>query len=241
MAEVREFSDLGITRVRSFLEKVRTEKKACADEAAAIVNDEEYLVKSALPYEIDLEKTFTDKRSLVDYLLTVFPDAFLESARTNVGLWTWLAMAYYRQFAIFNRAGKFPANARWIYEPEVWLNARRHFIAGTVFLYRDIVALGADAVDLLMSAQANEFPRLQDSFTYNKDVAQNLAFTRVLTWLYYDPTTKTKIKKHASLSLVREFTRIVNHLKLTMDFSTVEDAEKLWAILPTGFEKLMKR
>ena len=241
MVKVREFSDIGIARVRNFLEKVRTEKKSYSDEAASIINDEEYLVKASLPYEIDLDKVFTDKRSLVDYLLTVFPDDYLESSRTNVGLWTWLAMAYYRQFAIITKRGQMPAEARWIYNAEDWRDSRRHFIAGTMYLYRDISELGDEAEDMFMSAPAKEFSAILDSITLNKEVVQNPAFIQVLVWLYYDPTTKTRIKKGAKTALVREFTRVINQLKMTRDFFTKEDAQLLWDLLPDGFEKLKAR
>ena len=99
---VRCFNAKGIKRLEELLADVRRDKQLYDDEMAELLTDSEFVDDVSGSYKIDPTRVFATKLELCKYFVEeVFPSAYLESSdvRTNSGLWTWIAVAYYKQFA----------------------------------------------------------------------------------------------------------------------------------------------
>ncbi|MDO5320307.1 MAG: hypothetical protein Q4G65_16895 [bacterium] len=239
---VRQFNELGITRVRNFLAKVRTEGKLSAEEASEILVDTEYVDSVGCVHEIDRYRVFETKRDLCDYVVGVFGLPFIEANRKNVGLWTWVAFAYYAQFVKSSKdVSSIASTPRWILDADNYRLSVRHFVAGPLYLKCDFSEVSEEAIDMIFSSPPKEFGGFVDALTYKMDGARIPVLLQVATWLYYDASSKKKLKKgvisQTKPGAIREFLRVASQLALTWDFYSVKDASALWNVLPSQFDE----
>ena len=106
-----------LEQAEALLKKMRFEKKALPGEVDDLIDDPQFTNAFPGDFEADLAKTFPTKLDLCEYFSSLFHEDTLEENRKNVGLWTWLAFAYFRQLVKTTRRIKdIPANSRWIYD-----------------------------------------------------------------------------------------------------------------------------
>jgi len=237
---VCRFNALGINRVRNFLMKVRSDRESYAQEAAEFLNDGEYVEKISEDIQIDSAREFADKYALVEYMTELFPDSFLDDHRKDIGLWTWIAMVYYVQLTKTCKNHEQTAESRWIFDPDQPRVARRHFIAGAVYLYRDLQGAGNEVLDMVFCGPVGQFNTITDQLTHVHMSVQTPAFLRVVGWLYYDPTLSQKMKRGTTgrkAGSLFELQRLAMQLVMTWDFYESDKAGDLWNKLPAEFNR----
>ncbi len=244
-AEVRCFTNDGLVQVEQLLKKIRADKELYKDEVDDLVNDPEYTKKMPSSYKIDLERKFETKKDLCEYFVPLFGSEFLEANRKNSGLWTWLALAYYKHFVkTVKGAVKLSANDCWIYHPISNRFARRHFVAAPIYLYMDVPKMDEGIEGLVFSRPVTEFNKLLDYLTNVSDSIRTPSYLAVASGLYYDPNSSAKYKKGClSLSTkgnVFQYTRVLQQFRETYDFSVAEDSGRVWKLLPSQFDYFKK-
>ena len=238
---VRSFTPEGIAHVTDLLREMRLNETVLQDDVDELVNDIEYTTVVDEKLKINPDKVFATKLELCEYFTKIFTPDFLAQHRRDKGLWSWLAMVYFKQFVkTKNNIAEIASDARWIFMPENFRPARRHFIAGSVYLYEDVKNLGPEAVDMLFYCSPREFGGFIDAITYKQEGTRMPALLKVASWLYYDPTSpkrlKPKITNQDKPGTVRQLLRVVAQFALTRDFYEGDDAHELWNILPRQFD-----
>ena len=240
---VRSFTAEGIAHVTDLLRKMRIEEAVLEDEVDELVNDIEYSRQLDENIKINPDKVFKTKLELCEYFTKVFTSDFLAEHRRDKGLWTWLAMAYFKQFVVKGKKDrdKIVSDARWIYQPQSLMVWRRHFIAGNVYLYLDFKHIGKELQEMFFGAgHLAQFNTITDILTHVSEVYQAPAALQVAAWLYYNPDSKAKIKTGATGlggGAARRLTTVAQQFALTWDFKEANSASELWNKLPPEFAK----
>ncbi len=238
---VRAFTEQGVARVTDLLRKMRIDGAVHQDAVDELVKDNQYAKPLEDVVKINPDKVFATKLELCEYFTKVFTPDFLVEHRRDKGLWTWLAMVYFRQFVkTKNNIAKIASDARWIYQPRSLMVWRRHFIAGNVYLYLDFKHIGKELQEMFFEAgPLVQFNAITDDLTHVSEVYQAPAVLQVAVWLYYDPASKSKIKfgTTGSGGSARRLTTVVQQLALTWDFKDTSSASELWNKLPSEFAK----
>ena len=242
---VRSFTPEGIGHVTDLLRQMRIEGAVLQDDVEELVKDIEYTAVVDENLKINPDKVFATKLELCEYFTKVFTPDFLAAHRRDKGLWTWLAMVYFKQFVkTKNNIAKIFADARWVFEPNNYRFARRHFIAGTVYLFQNIGGNGEDVNDMFFSGKVNELSRFVDVLTYLPECVRNPSFLLAAVKLYYDSCLKAKVKRGAfnmgNAWSLWQYLRVYQQLSETHDFSDKEDMDKLMSILPKQFDCLRR-
>lgn len=240
--KIREFNKSGIAAVRQLLIDVRTDGNIYSDRARSILDNPELSspVKDGL--HIDLEQSFPSKMDLIRYFEGILNGDMLNKYKKNVGFWTWLAFAYYKQFLKTKKdAPKVSAEYCWVYDPDEYRFARRHFVAGSVYLHNDFKSINQDGIEVFFAGEPNTFGGFIDAITYREEFARIPAMLQTAVWLYYKPDSTKKVKPGAANQkkpgTVRELTRMADQFAMTYDFFSAEDASKLWKLLPSQFDR----
>ena len=240
---VRAFTEQGIARVTDLLREMRIEEAVHQDAVDELVKDNQYAKPLEDGIKINPDKEFATKLELCEYFTKVFTPDFLAEHRRDKGLWTWLAMVYFKQFVkTKNNIAKIVTDARWVFEPNNYRFARRHFIAGTVYLFQNIGGNGLDVNDMFFGGTVNELSRFVDVLTYLPECVRDPSFLLAAVKLYYDPSLKSKVKRGAfnrdNAWSVWQYLRVYQQLSETHDFSAKEDLKKMLSILPKQFDCL---
>lgn len=236
LTPVRSFNDLGIAAVRRLLERMRKEGKFLPDAIELLLADPTYaeLVPDVAPINRTLE--FKTKLELATMLYDHFNQKWLESNRGNVGVWTWLAMAYSDNFIVKGKVfTKIVTDTRWVYDPSSNLVARRHFVAGIIYLYLDFRSSGEEIVDMNFCGPVYQFNTITDVVTHYNSLMQNPAALTVAGWLYHDPKSAKRIKRGAA-GHIRHLAQFADRVMRTWDVYDVDSASRLWRMLPKGFD-----
>ena len=250
LTPVRYFTPDGLDEVAKLLKTIRTDKTLHRDEVEDLLDDPQYAKSldregDSVRHAIDRTRVFATKLELCEYFTGIFDNSFLETNRKNAGLWTWLALAYYSQFVKTKGSiVELTADARWIYDPEIYRLARRHFIIGILSLYLDFGGRDAEIDDLLFSGPVLEWSRMVDVLTYIPASMRCLSFMKGVALLYYDATKRGRVKRKAfdkqTPGNVWEFQRVFQQLKETWDFSDLDNAQLLLAKLPSQFQHFLQ-
>jgi hypothetical protein len=240
--KVRCFNKAGIEAVRQFLSKIRTDNDLHSDEAKALLSDLNLTESVKAAPEINLEQTFATKMDMIGYFTPIFHDDLMTKHQRDSGLWTWLAIAYYKQFLKSkNSILQVATDCCWIFDPDEYRFSRRHFIAGTMYLYRDFGHAVSEGLEMFFAGEPYLFGGLLDAITYKEEFARIPAMLQIAVWLYYKPDSPKKVKPGAATQdkpgTVRELARMADQFAMTYDIFNAEDAGKLWNLLPAQFDK----
>lgn len=242
IVKVRRFNKAGIEAVRQLLGKIRSDNDLHSDEAKALLFNT-LLTDDVKPApEVDLEQAFSTKMDMIDYFSPILSDDFLAKYRKDSGLWTWLAIAYYKQFLkTKNNIPQVATDCCWIFDPDEYRFSRRHFVAGTIYLHRDFSHTLGDGLEMFFAGEPYLFGGLLDAITYKEEFARIPAMLQTAVWLYYKPDSVKKVKPGAATQdkpgTVRELARMADQFAMTYDIFNAEDAGKLWNLLPAQFDK----
>ena len=240
--KVRRFKKAGLEAVRHLLWKIRADKDIHTDEAKALLFDTDLTENVSFAPEVDLEQTFSTKMEMIGYFTPIFLDDFLTKYQRDSGIWTWLAIAYHKQFLkTKNSIPQVAADCCWIFDPDEYRFSRRHFIAGTIYLYRDFKHAVSEGVEMFFAGEPYLFGGLLDAITYKEEFARIPAMLQIAVWLYYKPDSVKKVKPGAATQdkpgTVRELARMSDQFAMTYDIFDADDAGKLWNLLPAQFNK----
>jgi len=242
---VRSFTSEGIAHVTDLLREMRVKETVLQDDVDELVGDIEYTAVVDEKLKINPDRVFATKLELCEYFTKIFTPDFLAAHRKDKGLWTWLAMVYFKQFVkTKNQVARIAANDCWIYHHESNRYARRHFVAAPIYLYCDIPARDKNVEGLIFSRPVTEFNKLLDYLTNMAESIRTQSYLNVAAGLYYDPAATCKYKK-GCLSLITpgnvfQFTRVLQQFRETYDFTEAEDSSALWRILPKQFDGYKK-
>ena len=246
LTPVRYFTKDGLDEVAKLLKTIRTDKTLHRDDVEDLLDDPQYakpLDREGDPvrHAIDRTRVFATKLELCEYFTSIFDNAFLENNRKNAGLWTWLALAYYSQFVkTKGNVVNLTADARWIYEPDAYRLARRHFVFGIISLYLDFGGRDAEIDDLLFNGSVSELSRIVDVLTYIPASMRSMVFMKGAASLYYDSAKRGKVKPKTfdkkTPGNMWEYQRVFRQLKETWDFSDLNNVQLLLEKLPSQFE-----
>lgn len=242
IAKVRSFNKAGIAAVRQLLGKIRADNDLHSDEVKALLSNPLLTEEVKNAPEIDLDRQFAAKMDMIGYFTPIFDDAFMSKHQKDSGVWTWLAVAYYRQFLKSkNNILKVATDCCWIFDPDEYRFSRRHFVAGTMYLHRDFGHAVTDGLEMFFAGEPYAFGGLLDAITYKEEFARIPAMLQTAVWLYYKPDSAKKVKPGAATQdkpgTVRELARMADQFAMTYDIFNKEDAGKLWNLLPAQFNK----
>lgn len=240
--KIREFNSAGIAAVKQLLQDIRTDNDIHADTAKSILDNPNYSSLSKSGLEIDLERKFASKMDMIGYFDTVFDEEDLNKNKKNVGFWTWIAIAYYKQFLKTKKTVlDVAAEYCWIYDPDEYRFTRRHFVAGTLYLHNDFRCINQDGIEVFFAGEPHSFGGFIDAITYKEEFARIPAMLQIAVWLYYNPDSPKKVKPGATNQkkpgTVRELTRMADQFAMTYDIFSAGDASKLWNLLPSQFDR----
>ena len=242
---VRAFTPEGIARVTDLLREMRVKGTVLQDDVDELVDDIEYTKTVDDRLRINPGRTFATKLELCEYFTRVFSSEFLVQHRRDKGLWTWLALVYFKQFVkTKNHVVGIASDSRWIYQGINYRFVRRHFIAGALYLYIDIRNCGESAIRMLLDSSPAEFGRMIDALTNVEDSIRNQAFLSIAAKLYYDPNCKSRYKQGATdqgkPGSVRQLTRLIQQYRMTHDFVDSSDAKTVYEMLPAQFGRFKR-
>lgn len=240
---VRSFTPEGIAHVTDLLREMRLNETVLQADVDELVNDIEYTTVVDEKLKINPDKVFATKLELCEYFTKIFTSDFLVQHRQDRGMWTWLALVYFKQFVMKSKKNKdkIVSDARWIYQPHSLMVWRRHFIAGNIYLYLDFKHIGKELQEMFFVAgPLAQFNTITDILTHVSEVYQAPAALQVATWLYYDGENKSKIKSGTTGlggGSARRLTTVAQQFALTWDFKEASSASELWDKLPHEFAK----
>lgn len=244
VVKVRKFKEAGIIAVRDLLSKIRSDNELHSEEVRSLLLDENKCFTESVKDapKIDLSRTFPTKMEMIDYFTPILTDELLAKFRRDTGFWTWLAIAYYKQFLkTKNNILKVATDYCWVFDPDEYRFSRRHFVAGTMYLHRDFGYAVKDGLEMFFAGEPSSFGGLLDAVTYREEFARIPAMLQIAVWLYYNPDSQSKVKPGAATQgkpgTIRELARMADQFAMTYDIFDAEDAGKLWNLLPAQFDK----
>lgn len=242
LTPVKYFTKDGLVEAARLLKQIRTDNTLHGQDVEDLINDPQYTKTLAGGYTIDRAKVFATKLELCEYFTHIFNDAFLDEHRKDEGLWTWIALAYYKQFVkTVKGTVNLTSNARWIFDHDNYRLSVRHLIAGPIYLYQDFYDTSKEVKDMLFFSSPKEFGGFIDAVTYKMEGTRMPALMQAAASLYYDPVSPKRIKRGVTSQdkpgTVRELLRVISQLAQTRDFYEVKDAPELLRILPPQFDR----
>ena len=242
IVKVRKFNQAGIVTVKELLSKIRNDNELHAEDAKSLLFNSLLTEEVGGAPEVDLERTFATKMEMIDNFTPIITDEVLAKYQKDSGFWTWLAIAYYKQFLKSkNNILKVATDCCWIFDPDEYRFSRRHFVAGTMDLHRDFGHSVTEGLEMFFAGEPYSFGGLLDAITYKEEFARIPAMLQTAVWLYYKPDSSKKVKPGAATQdkpgTVRELARMADQFSMTYDIFDAKDAGKLWNLLPSQFDK----
>ena len=134
IVKVRKFNQAGLDTVKELLSKIRNDNELHAEDAKSLLFNSLLTEEVCGAPEVDMEKTFATKMEMIEYFTPIITDEVLAKHQKDSGFWTWLAIAYYKQFLKSkNNIFKVATDCCWIFDPDEYRFSRRHFVAGTMY------------------------------------------------------------------------------------------------------------
>ncbi|MBP5787183.1 MAG: hypothetical protein J6Y19_05155 [Kiritimatiellae bacterium] len=235
---VRRLTEEGIAVLRNCLVGLRRGER---DEATmqALVSDVQYTEPIESGETLDGNRLFENQRDMIQYFVETLGNEFIDGHRKDRGFWSWIALFYSHQ--MLKEAKKPGTDSCWIYEPDNYREFRRHYFAGSIYLYRDFEKCCEEAKEILFSGKLTAFGAMRDAITYNQEMARIPAVMEVVGWLYYSQNSARKIKPGSAIQdkpgTIRDLIRVIAQFAKTRDFYAIEDAVELWDLLPEQFDR----
>ena len=231
---VRRFTSAGIQAVHQFLDGVRD---GGAEDPGHLLDDpgltEVIADHELLPVELkDRRQTAELMSELVDGL-----DLPMDQVRTDVGLWTWLAMCWFDQLAPRMRNKRIlKGRATLVLAADDFRTYYRHYLAGPWSIYtahRD----DPDRAQALLLTKPWQPGEVVEQIASRQDIISSPSLIQVVTTLYVDSETG----KHKGGAAgkeggsARRLASVLLQLDLTWDINAMEP-EEIMALLPAEFD-----
>ena len=223
-SKLKELIAAGTTDLGSYLE----------DDANAVI------VPELSEVDFDSDKSFSHSYEAAEYIYGILsrhinPGMLLKDAH----FWTWLALAYLKQFAsVKNGKLYFGDISRIQFKPDDYTSYYRHLLAGPFGVYY-AHKNSPQVCKAVLWNKMNKWGDVQEQLMSKQVITQNPAFMATISRLYFDET-KQELKRGAGgkdKGSPRRFCVAVDQFGLTKDFFDPEDAERFLAILPKEFNR----
>lgn len=236
---MQRLTKTGIARMTAFLDSLTTE--------------------SPLPYPSDLlesgecaepfpqlteieDRSFRTRLEIAEYLYPKLEGADQAALQRDPGIWSWLALFYFRQLCEKGHGGKYKPGAlpRWVLAADSYTRYYRHLIAGPYQIYRAHRADPKRAAALLCNPPG-KMGDVVEQIASRQDLVTNPAVVEAATALYVDPVSG-RYKRGAGSKLAgspRRYAAVLDQLDLTYDLRSMS-GERLLTLLPTEFERFRK-
>jgi hypothetical protein len=133
---IRRLNDHGIEAMEDFLDSFKTGEARPLSEIDSILEGTDTTIYTPKLARVDRSLTFERRFDLAEYLHPIIPALGLQDPTRDKGLWAWLALAWFEQFA-FDKKGVVTVGeyARWV--PVIGSGWRyyRHFVLGPSMVY----------------------------------------------------------------------------------------------------------
>lgn len=206
------------------------------------LSDDKY--SSAVKGAGDVEhRTFDRRFDFAKYLVGKvgkMVDTF--NADDRRGLWSWLAMFFFRDICPKTGGNRFKPgeNPRWIYEPDNFQRYYRHLLFGPFAIYRVYQDDPDKALAVLASAPGSP-GELVEQLASRQQIITNRVVIDVARRLYVNKegTIKTGASSKDKGG-VRRFADVIGQFDLTWDLYGM-DPDDLFSMLPAEFQKFKKQ
>jgi hypothetical protein len=153
------------------------------------LTNDQYSEEIPEKWEIDLSKSFADRFEFAQYAWNIIKADWRPEYEHDVGLWTWLALAYFEQF---RAKGKLSHEEHYIYDSHRHAYYR-HCAAMPIKLVRDF---GADA-RIFLSKEMSTMGDMLEQCMSRQYLVRSKTFRLVVRKLYFDETQQ-QLKSGAS-------------------------------------------
>jgi hypothetical protein len=235
--KLRRLTNSGLEKFNEYLDELTITPSSAPP--FYLLESTEYTELAGDPTDVVIS-AFPTRLAIAEYLDTLFKDANLTPEDRDVGLWAWLALAYFDILCPVGGNGtrKPRERVRYIPKPESYLKYYRHQLLGPYLIYRANRDNPQRAMALLCKA-----PHIHDDIVEQlasrQELVSNHAIMELATTLYYDSASK-QIKKGAAgkrgLVVPRHLADVLSQFDLTWDLYAMT-ADELLKVLPREFRK----
>ena len=234
---IRILSDGGIERMNDFLDSFRSGEGRPLSEIDSILTSDDTSRPAPKIVRIDRTQEFPRRYDLAEHLASHIPALELRDPVQEKGLWAWLALAWFEQFApIEDGRRKIGERAKWVPDA-TWNKIYRHLVLGPYMLYDSNHDQPERAMALLHNPPHKPGEVVgQLASTYR--VVQARSVIGVATRLYYD--SKQECLKPGSggsgWGSARRYRTVLDQLDRTYDLQSITE-EQLLRLLPGEFDR----
>lgn len=235
----RRFNDQGVEEFRLFLKSTR-EGEAPRTDRTTLESDLKFsaLVDPPISFEV---REFENREEAGLYFFKVLDQAGHDGLATDVGFWTWMALAYFDHLTIKKKddTESVRADDRYILDPNNFRHFYRHFLNAP---YRIVAAHKGDSA----------IPRvlLTGALTVPGEVAEQLSSSqadvsspkrlKLITSLYLDDSGKLKRGSGGKdAGSPRRLKAVLGQLSLNWDIDSQTTLDTL-EMLPAEFNRFIK-
>jgi hypothetical protein len=231
--KARRFNESGLEKFGHFLDSLTTDTPEMWPKELLDSPDDTDLV---VGIEVE-DRTFPNRFEIAKYLYERLAQA--RGLDRDTGLWSWLALFYFKQLCKKDMNGAYKPGARalWIPEARDFRRYYRHLLAGPYFVYRAHSENPARAFGIL-AGELDTPGEVYEQIVARQELVSIGAVVETATKLYFNPDTKT-IKKGAAGKgggSARRLADILNQFDVTWDLATME-SDDILNMLPREFDK----
>ncbi len=251
--QLRKFTQEGIEEFRSLIDEERNKgnsrQVSLVDDnfvkaVEALARDTEYTEVMDAGCILELDQKFADRYEMGAYLNAELPADISQVQHTNVGLWSWISAAYFRQLLEANKkTGKFKLWSSYRYVPLQYQKFRyyRHLAFMNFWIHR---TMGEDVAKFFLSRPLFEHSdAIEQLYTQDRDFLTSAGLIQAALEMYMDPKTgrmKPKALGEATGGSARRLaTKIAKQLQMNFDLQSMTK-EEIYPLLPAEFDPWKK-
>ncbi len=188
------------------------------------------------PKAIIETRKFETRFELARYLTETFDAAGLRAQRSDSGLWTWLACAYFMKISRAGGGSTPGAVPRWVFRNTDFRRYYRHLVAGPFFIYQAHRDQPARAMALLCQPPGKPGD-VVEQLASRQEIVTNKAIMAVATAALVEAGPPAKLRRGAGgkgRGSARRFVDVIAQFEMTWDLSMMSP-EQLGEIMPTEF------
>lgn len=228
MTELRLLNEQGIERFREFLDS-----GAMGEPPYAILRDPGTSISFASDLQVD-QRVFTSKLEAARYLAKLLTDLNPADVDHNKGLWTWLALLYFKQLCPTEPDGSREVGEQYRY---ILSNDYRHYYRNLLAGPYSIFKLHGEKARVILHPPVHRHGDFAEQLASRQEFITNRGLLEVADTLYYDPqanTPKPGATNRRRPGNVRRLVMLVQQLDLTYDLYGMS-AQQILALLPPEF------
>lgn len=195
---IRRLNDQGLGDFASSIDIARQDPSKSVP--LDILNNDDSTEEIADIFTIDLEKKFNDRLEFGEYIFQVIGHSGLDKYASDIGFWSWLALAYFDQFCPPSKPNR---QEHYILSEGDWAQGGVHDLA-----YRHcaktptmlVARYGGEASFFLTGRPIHEMGEVVEQICSRRDLMRSENLQKVIRRLYMDPATGSPKKGCTSYS-----------------------------------------